>query len=119
MKSGLYIYIYIYIYMCRPEFGEFGEITERPLTENGGGGLSERPSMKNEVGGGGTKNNKETYTFKSGVFWNSPCRKSGTNKCIFLKRVVFWCGPGRKSGVFWSGPGRKMGAFRRHIPVLP
>ena len=60
------------IYMCRPEFGEF---RERPLTENGVGGFQSGPSMKNEEGRGGTKNNKETYTFKSWVFWSSPCRK--------------------------------------------
>ena len=96
------------IYMCRPEFGN-GELRERPLTENGGGGFQSGPSLKNEGRGVGTKNNKGTYTFKSGVFWSSPCRKSGTNKCIFLKRGVFRCGPGRKRGVFRSGPGRKMG----------
>ena len=99
--------------MCRPEFGN-GELRERPLTENGewgGGGFQSGPSLKNE-GGFGTKNNKETYTFKTGVFWSSPCRKSGTNKCIFLKRGVFRSGPGRKRGVFRSGPGRKLGGFR-------
>ena len=105
-ESGIYIYIYIYIYMCRPEFGE---LRERLLTENGG--LSERPLDEKRGVEVGTKNNKETYTFKSGVFWSSPCRKSGTNKCIFLKRGVFRCGPGRKRGVFRSGPGRQMGRF--------
>ena len=97
--------------MCRPEFGN-GELRERPLTENGDRvGFQSGLSLKNE-GGFGTKNNKETYTFKSGVFWSSPCRKSGTNKCIFLEREVFRCGPGRKRGVFRSGSGRKMGGFR-------
>ena len=91
----------------------------RPAFKNGGGGLGRGPSPK--IGGFqcgppslkngeafGTKNNKETYILK-GIFWNSPGRKSGTNKCIFLKRGVFRSGPGRKSGVFRSGPGRIMG----------
>ena len=57
------------------------------LKMGGGGGASFQsdPSLKNE-GDFGTKNNNETYIFKRGVFWSSPGRKSGTNKCIFLKR---------------------------------
>ena len=94
-----------------------GGLRERPLTENGGGGFQSGPSMKNE-GDFGTKNIKETYIFKRGVFWSSPGRKSGTNNCIVLKRGVFRSGPCRKSGVFRSGPGRKWGAFGWHIPAL-
>ena len=79
------------------------------LKMGGGGGASFQsdPSLKNE-GDFGTKNNNETYIFKRGIFWSSPGRKSGTNKCIFLKREgggVFRSGPCRKSGVFRSVPG--------------
>ena len=107
--------------MCRPEF-ENGGLRERPHTEKMGGGLSERPLTENR-GGFGTKNNKETYIFKRRIFWSSPGRKSGTNKCIFLKRGSFGAvqvekveslgeAQADKTGVFRSGTGRKMQAFR-------
>ena len=85
------------------------------------GGLGSRPSLKMECfqsspslkneGDFGTKNNKEMYIFKRGVFWSSPGRKSG-NKYIVLKMGVFRSGPGQKSGVFRSGPGRKVVGFQ-------
>ena len=103
---GVYSYMKV-VYICAAQ--SLGSLGSGPSLKIGG--FQSGPSMKNE-GGGGTKNNKETYTFKSVVFWSSPCRESGTNKCIFLKRGVFRCDPGRKSGVFRSGPGRKMGGFR-------
>ena len=74
------------------------------------GGFQSGPSLKNKWDFG-TKNNKETYIFKRGVFFDQPSRKSG-NKCIVLKSGVFRSGPGRKRGVFSSGPGRKMVGFR-------
>ena len=79
--------------MCHPEF-EHGRLRERPLTVNRG--FQSGPSLKNK-GDFGTKNNKLRYIFKMGVFWSSPGQKSGTKKCIFLKREVFRSGPGQKS----------------------
>ena len=106
--------------MCRPEFENGGGgLGSGPTQKKWGGGLSERPITENR-GGFGNKNNKETYIFKRRIFGSSPGRKSGTDKCIFLKRGVFRCGPGRKSGVFRSGPGRKMRGFRAaHTRTAP
>ena len=61
------------------------------------GSFQSGPSLKN-WGDFGTKNKKETYIFEKGVFWSSPDRKSGTNKCIFLK------GGGGGGGLFRSSP---------------
>ena len=71
------------VYMCRPEF-ETGGLRERPLTENGG--LSEQPLSEKEEDFGSKNNKKKKRIFflKRGVFWSSPGRKSGTNKCIYF-----------------------------------
>ena len=86
MKSGLYM-VYIYIYMCRPEFGEFGEITERPLTENGGGGggLSERPLNEKRSGGVELKITKKRILLKVGSFGTAMSEKWNKQMYIFEK----------------------------------
>ena len=84
----------------------------------GVGGGSERPLIENR-GGFGTKNNKETYIFKRRIFWSSPGRKSGTDKCIFLKRGSFGAVQVEKVESLGAAQAEKCGAFGRHIPVLP
>ena len=92
MKSGKYIYIYIYIYIyvcvCAAQSLKMGGLESGPTQKKWGGGLSERPSLK-------TEGVLELKITKKRIFLKgSPGRKSGTNKCIFLKRGVFRCGPG-------------------------
>ena len=96
-----------------------GGLRERPHTEKMGG-FQSGPSLKIE-GVLELKITKKRMFLKGGSFvWSSPDRKSGTNKCIFLKREVFRCGPGRKGGVFRSRPGRKnAGLFGGTYPHCP
>ena len=73
-----YLYMkVVYTSMCRQEFENGGLGSGPPLKM---GGFQSGPSLKKR-GGGGTKNNKETYISK----WSSPGRKSEKKECIFLK----------------------------------
>ena len=103
------------VYMCRPEF-ENGGLRSGPSLKMGG--FQSGPSLKNE-GNFGTKNNRETYIFKRGVFWSSPGRISGRHKCICLKRGSFGAIQVEKVESLGAAHAEKWGLLGGTYPYCP
>ena len=111
---GVYWYMKV-VYICAAQ--SLGSLGSGPSLKMGG--FQSGPSMKNEGWGVGTKNNKETYTFKSGVFWSSPCRKVEQTNVYVWKGGSFGAVQVEKVESLGAAQAEKWGAFGRHIPVLP